>query len=238
AALQAAAEGLSPEHGLQESCREALAALVGIMQLPGAGILLADGGGPVAHGTMRLDVLARAWGDAHGVAPGFSWTRELPKALEQPAFGAEVGWVVALTSPHRHWGHLIAGSGFVAAPLTPDDVGAVTAFAGQLARVLDGGELLARAVAVERSLAHAEKLAAIGEVTARIAHDIRNPVTAARSLAQQLVREPLPFAGELGLVLAELERVERQVAGLLRFSRRDEVRLERVDLTEVVRATM
>src|SRR4029077_15988724 len=88
-------------------------------------------------------------------------------------------------------------------------------------------------------LAHAEKLAAIGETAARIAHDIRNPVTAARSLAQQLVGEPdSPFSVEHGLILEELDRVERQVAILLRFARREELSIETVDLGELVRAVV
>src|SRR2546425_12279214 len=92
-----------------------------------------------------------------------------------------------------------------------DDAEAFQAFVAQLALLLDGADLLARAVAVERSLAHAEKLAALGELAARIAHEIRNPVTAARSLAQQLAREPgLPCVAEHRLILEELERVERR----------------------------
>jgi signal transduction histidine kinase len=94
-------------------------------------------------------------------------------------------------------------------------------------------------VGVERALAHSEKLAAVGELAARIAHEIRNPVTAARSLAQQLAREPtVPFAAEHELILAELERVERQVGALLRFARRDEFRFAPVDLGELVRETV
>jgi signal transduction histidine kinase len=106
--------------------------------------------------------------------------------------------------------------------------------------VLDAADLLARTVAAERSLAHAEKLAAIGELAARFAHDIRNPVTGARSLAQQLARDPTSPANaeHAGIILEELERVERQVRDLLRFSRREEFRFEPVDLTALVQATL
>src|SRR5262249_11462808 len=119
------------------------------------------------------------------------------------------------------------------------DIEAMVAFLGQLALVLDGAELLARTTAVERSLAHAEKLAAIGELAARIAHEIRNPVAAARSLAQQLARDAAsPYSEAHALILTELERMERQVAALLRFARRDELRPEVVDLADLVRATL
>src|SRR5439155_1164417 len=76
------------------------------------------------------------------------------------------------------------------------------------------------------------------ELAARIAHEIRNPITAARSLAQQLVQEESAFGEEHRLILAELERVEKQVAALLRFARREEFRFEGVDLGELARATV
>jgi two-component system sensor histidine kinase PilS (NtrC family) len=145
-----------------------------------------------------------------------------------------------LINPRRRWGTLFMTPGRFGVPFTLTDVDAGEHLVGQLALVLDGAELLARAVAVERSQAHAEKLAAIGELAARIAHEIRNPVTAARSLAQQLARAPAASgdAEAAALILAELERVERQVAALLRFARREEFRFAAVPLDDLVRATL
>jgi signal transduction histidine kinase len=110
-------------------------------------------------------------------------------------------------------------------------------FAAQLALVLDAADLLARTVSAERSLAHTEKLAAIGELAARIAHEIRNPAAAARSLAQQLVRDGV-HEEEMAVILEELERVERRVQELLRFARRESPRAEPVDVSALVRATL
>ncbi|HJW66937.1 MAG TPA: HAMP domain-containing sensor histidine kinase, partial [Gaiellaceae bacterium] len=74
---------------------------------------------------------------------------------------------------------------------------------------------------------------------ARIAHEIRNPVTAARSLAQQLARDAVAADREAAsVILEELDRVERQVASLLRFSRREDFRFEPVDLGALARATL
>jgi signal transduction histidine kinase len=149
--------------------------------------------------------------------------------------------VVPIVNRDRRWGHLLTIPGrMLGTLLSEDDIQTLEAFADQLALVLAGASLLARAVAVERSLAHAEKLAAIGETAARIAHEIRNPVTAARSLAQQLVRDPLsPHNAEhADLILAELERVERQVSALLRFARREDFSFAAVDLGELVAATV
>src|SRR5262249_1904951 len=161
------------------------------------------------------------------------------RELREVAWEAGVSAVLALRSPRRHWGHLFIALGLLGTAFRDEDIDAAEAFADQLALVLDTAELLERAVTVERTLAHAEKLAAVGETAARIAHDIRNPVTAARSLAQQLAPDAAPADRDAaGVILGELDRVERQVAALLRFSRREDFRFEPVDLGTLARATL
>ena len=242
AELQAFLHTLSPDRGGPACCRAALTELVRRLHLRGAAIVLRDGQG-VVEGTLPLDALHAAWprglaADAlppHAVSPGM--LRD--QALRQALIGAGVTAIVPLASPRARWGHLFVSTGFLGTTSTEDDTQTLVAFADQLALLLAAAELLGRALAVERSLAHAEKLAAIGELAARVAHEIRNPVTAARSLAQQLVREPdAAFSVELGLILAELERVERQVAALLRFARRDDFRFEPVALAPLVREAL
>ena len=237
AALQAFLHTLSPELGTLECCRRALAELVRVRQVPGAAIILRDGEA-IAHGDFDLGPLVRVWPrDAAAYAlPARSFgtieLRALPLALREALVRAHVTLGAApILSPRRRWGHLFLNTGMLGGFFHEDDVEGFQAFVAQLALLLDGADLLARTVAVERSLAHAEKLAAIGELAARIAHEIRNPVTAARSLAQQLAREPgQPWVAEHRLILEELDRVERQMGDLLRF--------EAVDLGELVRATL
>src|SRR5437870_4747347 len=245
AALQAFLHTLSPEVGTLECCRRALAELVRVRQVPGAAIILRDGEA-IAHGDFDLAPLVRVWprGAAADALPARSFgtleLRALPLALREALVQAHVTLGAApILSPRRRWGHLFLNTGMLGGFFHEDDVEGFQAFVAQLALLLDGADLLARTVAVERSLAHAEKLAAIGELAARIAHEIRNPVTAARSLAQQLAREPdSRFAAEHRLILGELERVERQVAALLRFARREDFRFEPVDLSELARTTL
>jgi signal transduction histidine kinase len=144
--------------------------------------------------------------------------------------------IVPVRGSQRFWGHIVVRTDLVNNLYRDEDASTTEDFADQLGRILDAADLLQHALAVERSLAHTEKLAAIGELAARIVHDIRNPVTAARSLAQQLARERgSPFAEEHAVILEELARVDRQIVDLLRFARRDELALEPVDLAELVR---
>ncbi len=235
---------LSPEVGVGECCRRTLVELARAMQLHGAAALLYDGQ-TIVHGSLRIDRLARVWprGGGGGLparAFGPIEFRGLPYDLGEALGEAGVVAVVPIASPRRRWGDAFVTTDLRGASFSDEDDEAVDVFAAQLALVLDAAELLARAVAVERSLAHAEKLAAIGELAARIAHEIRNPVTAARSLAQQLGREPdSPLNGEHAqIIVTELERVERQVRALLRFARRETIEPAPVDVVGLVRATV
>jgi signal transduction histidine kinase len=78
---------------------------------------------------------------------------------------------------------------------------------------------------------------AMQELTASIAHEIRNPITAAKSLVQQMGEDPASRENVeyARVALEELERVERSVSHLLRFARDEEVVFEELHMAAVVR---
>jgi signal transduction histidine kinase len=230
---------LSPELGASECCRRALAEVVRLMKLRGAAILLRDGEAMIC-GAVPLDAVLRVWprGTQADALPADKVLGvELPQAELREALAEDgILGVQPIVSPRHRWGDMFFATGPFGLIFSDEEIATIASIAGRLALLLDGTELLARTVAAERVLAHREKLAALGELSARIAHEIRNPVTAARSLAQQLARLPSAADAEAArLILTELDRVERQVADLLRFARREDYRLEPADLAAVVR---
>jgi signal transduction histidine kinase len=242
AELQAVVHALSPELGRLECTQRVLGAVVRVLGLPGAAVVLRDGTA-CAAGTVDGEALCAAWpreGAADSLPRRLFFSNEIDDgALRDLLVEQRIAGIVPIASPRVRWGDLFASTSLLGTAFAEEDGEALEMIAQQLGLLLDGTALLERAVAVERSLAHAEKLAAIGETAARIAHDIRNPVTAARSLAQQLAREPaVPFREELDVILEALDRVERQVADLLHFARREEPRLEPVNLSALVETTV
>ena len=89
----------------------------------------------------------------------------------------------------------------------------------------------------ERRLIQAEKLAAVGEMAAGIAHELNNPLTTVTGFSE-LVLEELPddsdIRPDLGLILKEARRARDVVRRLLDFSRRSESERTSVDLNELM----
>jgi two-component system sensor histidine kinase HydH len=90
----------------------------------------------------------------------------------------------------------------------------------------------------EREVRRAERLAAVGQLAAGIAHEVRNPLTAAILLIQTGRRDP--SAGELtdedlGLIEGELHRIESTLQTFLDFARPPKPERVPCDVAAVVR---
>jgi signal transduction histidine kinase len=70
-------------------------------------------------------------------------------------------------------------------------------------------------------LVQSEKLASIGEMSAAVAHGLRNPLASLRASAQLVLRHPgTPAAGEqLRAIVDEVDRLDHRISHLLSFSR-------------------
>ena len=88
----------------------------------------------------------------------------------------------------------------------------------------------------EREALEGEHARSLEQLSASIAHEIRNPITAAKSLVQQMeedptARENVEYAR---VALEELHRVERSVSHLLRFARDEEMQVRRISMADVL----
>lgn len=93
----------------------------------------------------------------------------------------------------------------------------------------------------ERSLLRAEQLAALGQLAAGVAHEVRNPLTGVKLLLQAAVQsnDPTPLTFErLQLLLQEVGRIERTVQGLVDFGLRPPLAQRSEDLVGVIRAAI
>jgi signal transduction histidine kinase len=138
----------------------------------------------------------------------------------------------------------------ITAPMTSDDglLGAITLTSEPLAphRLEESRRVLATiaaetAVAVERArliqrVGHKRRLDAIGEVSAGVAHELRNPLFGISSAAQLLrfrVKDDPVVEKNVGRILREVERLNGMVTSLLEYGRPSPIRLQTGDPEDV-----
>jgi two-component system sensor histidine kinase HydH len=115
--------------------------------------------------------------------------------------------------------------------------------AGAVGLLLVGGvffSLSRRAAIVEAQLAGQRHLAALGEMSAVLAHELRNPLASLRGHAQ-LLEEQLPEGRaktKAERVVAETSRLQQLIDGLLAFARSGAIDRAPVDPTAIVRAAI
>jgi signal transduction histidine kinase len=122
-----------------------------------------------------------------------------------------------------------------------DDIDVFRRLAGQASRVIESTQVLER-------MKERDRLAAVGEMAAGLAHEIRNPLGAIKGAAQLLVGpdgkplEPSETTTEfLHIIVEEVDRLNKVVTQFLDYARpakADQADHTELDINEVVRKTV
>jgi signal transduction histidine kinase len=127
------------------------------------------------------------------------------------------------------------------ASLTPDVQTILSLLADQVAIAIDDSRLLEENLRLERELAQRERLAALGRMAATVAHEIKNPLSAIKSIAQ-VMREDENLRNEyerdLGLIVGETDRLSQSVTQLLSFARRESPAGQPLSVDELLRSVV
>ena len=132
----------------------------------------------------------------------------------------------------------------VAAPedaLTRDVRAVLEVLAAQVAIAIEDYWLVEENVRLERKVAHGERLAALGQMAATVAHEVKNPLSAIKSIAQVMredQRLSAEFDRDLSLIVGETDRLSRSVTQLLNFARTAPPDAAPVRAGEAVRAVV
>jgi signal transduction histidine kinase len=166
-------------------------------------------------------------------ALALEWAELCPPAA--PREDAELRERVALRGAPL--GVICCGPKRSGAPFSAAERELVRGVASQAALALQNARTLAALRAAQDDLVRAERFAAIGELSAAVAHGLRNPLAGIRAAAQVAhgaVKEE-SAAQALSDVLSEVDRLAARVRTLLDFSRPFEPRFEQVDVAELLR---
>ncbi len=87
---------------------------------------------------------------------------------------------------------------------------------------------------MEQQIAQADKLAALGELSAGVAHEINNPLGIILGYTQLMLKENSGFEEDLKTIEKHVKNCKRVVSDLLSFSRKGSLKRSRVDVTTVI----
>ncbi len=133
--------------------------------------------------------------------------------------------------------------------ITEEDIQILTMFASEAGLAMENATLyesledaLGKVRQAQDLLVQSEKLAALGEMAARIAHEIKNPLTVIGGFAARLARKEkgggrhnTPTARYAEIILGEVKRLERTVQQTLYFSREAMPEFRPVDINAEIR---
>jgi len=179
-------------------------------------------------------------------APAGSSERKLAeKMIEWNADVIETGddlAALAATSAYalRREGNLIGVMLIWAEPnaLTSEKRAVLDVLAGQVTGAVEGLRLVEEKVRLERELAARERLATLGQMAAQVAHEVKNPLSSIKSIAQVMREENAlkDYDRDLELIISEIDRLNRTVSQLLAFSRPSHADSQPVVLADLLSA--
>jgi two-component system, NtrC family, sensor histidine kinase HydH len=129
-------------------------------------------------------------------------------------------------------------------PITDEDLQILTMFSTQAGLAIENAilyrnleEVHQRLKETQTFLVHQEKMAALGELSSTVAHEIRNPLVSIGGFARRLYRsipEDAPEKRYTQTIMIEVSRLERILSDLLDYTRKESLSFGEVDLREVL----
>ena len=164
-----------------------------------------------------------------------------------PALWAALGThhfvVTPLVVQDRAMGVIVADNLYSGAPITADSVEMLRAFAGHAALALENAglyrqleEKIAELERTQEELVQSERLAVIGELSAQIAHEIRNPLAIIGGFARSMQRRPDPERIQTAarVIGEEVGRLEVLLTDILNYTRPRQLTPQPTDLSNLI----
>ncbi len=167
--------------------------------------------------------------------------RESEKAAEMDDL-IEKGWVVVgpIFLKGRLLGFVLLGKKRSQKDYTVEELELIDAFLNQAALAISRALIYRDMSLKDKQIMQAEKMAAIGELAAGIAHEIRNPLGIITGSAETMRKhEDRKIREEMtGFILEESKRINGLVSAFLDFARPKEPKMVSCDLREILERTL
>ena len=129
-------------------------------------------------------------------------------------------------------------------PITDEDIKILTMFSTQAGLAIENAilyrnleEVHQRLKETQTFLVHQEKMAALGELSSTVAHEIRNPLVSIGGFARRLYRsvpDEAPEKRYTQTIMIEVSRLEKILSDLLDYTQKESLTFGEVDLLQIL----
>jgi len=129
-------------------------------------------------------------------------------------------------------------------PITDEDIKILTMFSTQAGLAIENAilyrnleEVHQRLKETQTFLVHQEKMAALGELSSTVAHEIRNPLVSIGGFARRLYRsvpDEAPEKRYTQTIMVEVSRLEKILSDLLDYTQKEPPTFGEVDLLQIL----
>lgn len=149
--------------------------------------------------------------------------------------------IIPIYNEDRLLGLLNLGRRIIRHQLLAEEEEMLLILINQVVTAIDNTKLAREKFTMERKMYENEKLSSLGRLSASIAHEVKNPLSSIKTIAQ-VMKEDLPADDPnqegLSLIVQEVDRLSRVVKQLLLFARPYTRELTRVNVGEVLHNVM
>jgi signal transduction histidine kinase/putative methionine-R-sulfoxide reductase with GAF domain len=176
-------------------------------------------------------------------------SNEFVQALETNAFAT-----IPLIAHKEVLGVILVDNRFNNKPISDDQLRLLTRFATHASWVIENSRLLTKLLETNRELlstkeqlVQSEKLAALGEVSAEVAHEIKNPLVSIGGFARRLEKKIKNYSEKFdhheelkniaeysNIIMSEVDRLEKILTNILTYSKAGTLEREACDINELL----
>ena len=145
--------------------------------------------------------------------------------------------VAPLIAKDRFIGVIFADNIYSNAAIEADDVQLLDTLAGQAALTIDNALTYQALQDAQRELVSAERLVAVGEMSARVSHEIRNPLATIGGFGRSILKKPEDESAvtrKARVIVSEVARLEELLNDLLDMARARPLQREPESINEIV----
>lgn len=165
---------------------------------------------------------------------------ELKKMFNIKSFAA-----APLIGKEKVWGVITADNLHSDRKITEGEVEALAAFANQAGLAVENASMYERlkksSKELEEQLLQSSKLAALGQLSAGVAHELRNPLTSIKILINSIISKAEPkesIKEDIAVIESEIERMNDIIKQFLDFSRPGLLCISSVNVNFILKDTL